>query len=34
MARELIKIKGGAGGFQLMIDSSAELADVQEELEK
>ena len=34
MARELIKIKGGAGGFQLMIDSSAELSDVQAELEK
>lgn len=34
MARELVKIKGGAGGFQLMVDSSAELADVQQELEK
>ena len=31
MARELVKIKGGAGGFQLMVDSSAELADVQQE---
>lgn len=34
MARELIKIKGGAGGFQLMVDSSAELSEVQQELEK
>lgn len=34
MAKDLIKIKGGAGGFQLMVDSSADLEDVQQELEK
>lgn len=34
MARELVKIKGGAGGFQLMVDSSAQLSEVQKELEK
>ncbi len=34
MARDLIKIKGVAGGFQLTVDSSANLAQVQEELER
>lgn len=34
MARDLIKIKGVSNGFQLMVDSSADLAQVQEELER
>lgn len=34
MSRELIKIKGGPNGFQLMVDSSAELSDIQRELDK
>lgn len=34
MAKDLIKIKGGANGFQLMVDSSAELEAVQQELDR
>lgn len=34
MARDLIKIKGVSNGFQLMVDSSADLAQVQEELDR
>lgn len=34
MAKDLIKIKGGAAGFQIMVDSSASLEEVQAELDK
>ena len=34
MNKELIKIKGGSNGFQIMVDSSASLPEIQEELEK
>ena len=34
MRKELIKIKGGADGFLLIVDSSAKLEEVQAELEK
>ena len=34
MAKDLIKIKGVSNGFQLMVDSSADLAQVHEELER
>lgn len=34
MSRGVIKIKGVADGFQLMVDSTADLAQIQEELER
>lgn len=34
MSRGVIKIKGVADGFQLMVDSKADLAQIQEELER
>ena len=34
MSRGVVKIKGIADGFQLMVDSSADLAQIQEELER
>lgn len=34
MERSLIKIKGGKNGFKLVVDSSADLAEAQKELEK
>ena len=34
MSRDLIKIKGGTEGFKLLVDSSANLEDVQDALDK